>query len=162
MSYGLIQEHLGKIALLSKPGVGTRFTIFLPVDRRASMLNLQPTILCVDDDQDMLNLINSYFVKVSEMPLETMGNPAGVIQFLEEHPEVDIVLSDIRMPQISGWDLLTLIKEKFPLLTVLLMTGYDEFRSNKPRPYEPDHFFRKPFRFDELNQVIKKVGRLRI
>ena len=75
---------------------------------------------------------------------------------------MDIVLSDIRMPQLSGWDLLALIKDKFPLIPVLLMTGYDESSNNNNRPYRPDYFFKKPFRFDELNNVIKKIGRLRI
>ena len=162
VSYGLIQEHHGKISVLSRPEQGTRFTIFLPKDRRADKLNLQPTMLCVDDDQEILNLINSYFVRVEEMPLETIREPEGVIGFLEEHPEVDIVLSDIRMPNMSGWELLGLIRERFPLLPVFFMTGYDVRPDATSREYMPDFLFHKPFRFEELNNAIKSVGRLRI
>jgi PAS domain S-box-containing protein len=162
VSYGLIQEHHGKISVLSRPEHGTRFTVFLPKDRRSGKLNLQPTVLCVDDDQEILNLIKSYFVRVEEMPLETISEPEGVIEFLEEHPEVDIVLSDIRMPNMSGWELLELIRERFPLLPVFFMTGYDVRQDETSHAQGPDFLFHKPFRFEDLNNAIKSVGRLRI
>ena len=116
----------------------------------------------MDDDQEILNLINSYFVRVEEMPLKTISEPEGVIEFLEEHPEVDIVLSDIRMPNMSGWELLELIRERFPLLPVFFMTGYDVNLDKTSQIHRPDFLFHKPFRFEDLNSAIKSVGRLKI
>lgn len=160
VSYGLIQEHNGKIGVLSRPGLGTKFTIFLPVDRRQSPLDLHPTILCVDDDPLVLSLLQSFFVEVQKIPVEFMKNGQEVLSLLEEHPEIDLVLSDIAMPGINGWQLLKQIKEKFPLLPVILISGdpieAQHLQEDSP---QPDHFMAKPMDFQELITVINSLGR---
>ena len=111
VSYGLIQEHHGKIGVHSKPGIGSRFTIFLPTEDEIKA-DIRPSILCVDDDLTMLDMLKTLFVEVKDMNFESTSNPESVVAYLEDHPEVDIVLSDILMPGINGWVLLKKIKEK--------------------------------------------------
>ncbi|MBU3936517.1 MAG: response regulator [Proteobacteria bacterium] len=163
VSYSLIQEHNGRIGVLSRPGLGTKFTLFLPVDRRESPLDLHPTILCVDDNPLVLGLLKSFFVGVQKMPVELMKSGDEVLRFLEEHPEVDLVLSDIVMPGIDGWQLLENIKEKFPLLPVILISGDTTAPLElKKQKYPPDHFMAKPLNFPKLITVINTIGRQRL
>lgn len=163
VSYSLIQEHNGRIGVLSRPGLGTKFTVFLPVDRRESPLDLHPTILCVDDNPLVLGLLKSFFVEVQKIPVELMKSGKEVLRFLEEHPEVDMVLSDIVMPGIDGWQLLKNIKEKFPLLPVILISGDPTAPQElKKQKYPPDHFMAKPLNFPKLITVITSIGRQRL
>ncbi len=162
VSYGLIQEHNGIIGVLSRPGLGTRFTVFLPVDRDTK-LDLRPSIFCVDDDVGFLSDLKMYFLDIKDMSFETTSDPDSVMAYLEEHPEVDIVLADIMMPGINGWELLEKIKARFSLLPVILYTGYPS--ALKEKPYggpEPDHLLQKPFRMEQMLEFINTIGRQRL
>ena len=70
VSYSIVQEHNGIICVLSKTGVGTRFKVFLP-DKRDVKLNIRPLILCVDDDETVLNILKNYFLLVLMQLSET-------------------------------------------------------------------------------------------
>ncbi|MBU0674116.1 MAG: PAS domain-containing protein [Proteobacteria bacterium] len=163
VSYGLIKEHNGRIAVMSRPGLGTKFTVFLPVDRRQGLLELRPTMLCIDDDPMMLGLLKSFFIGVKKMPMEIMENGHEVLGFLEDHPEIDLVLSDIAMPGITGWQVLQQIKERFPLMSVILITGEpDEARYLPEQSRPPDYFITKPLDLPKLSEMINSIGRQRL
>lgn len=162
VSYGLIREHNGTIGVLSRPGLGSRFTVILPVSND-TRLDLKPSILCVDDDEQVLSMLNTYFVSVKNMSFDSLSNPEEVIAYLAEHPEVDIVLSDIVMPSMSGWELLEKIKSRFSLLTVFLFTGFPEAAKQKPAsvPF-PDYLMEKPLDLKKLFETIKSLSRQRL
>lgn len=163
VSYSLIQEHNGRVGVLSRPGLGTKFTVFLPIDRRQAPLELHPTILCVDDSPLVLGLLKSFFVDAQKIPVELMKSGHDIIHFLEEHPEIDVVLSDINMPGIDGWQLLEDIKATFPLLPVILISGYPLNQQQlQGRSSPPDHFMLKPLNLPELITVINTIGRQRL
>ena len=63
ISYGLIKEHRGIIGVLSRPGLGSRFSIYLPVDTKGK-IDIRPAILCCDSDASYLNEIKMSFVDV--------------------------------------------------------------------------------------------------
>ena len=95
VSYGLIQEHQGVIGALSRPGIGSRFTVFLPV-KSGGQLNLRPLVLPLERDLDRLD----------ELQMELSGIDDGFVhwfyhyepsierlaEYLDQHPEVDIIL----------------------------------------------------------------------
>ncbi len=162
VSYGLVKEHNGIIGVLSRPNLGTRFSIFLPVDKTVH-LDLNPTILCVDDDVTVLNMVQSLFLRVRDDFVETTSDPERVLAYLEENPEVDIVLSDVRMPGMDGWELLEKIKARFPLIAVILYSGFPELPERKfDASVQPDYFLQKPFQIDKLTQVIDTLGRQKL
>ncbi len=163
VSYGLIKEHNGRIAVMSRQGHGTKFTVFLPVDRRQGELEIKPTILCVDDDPQVLSFLRLYFAGVDNMPVETTSSPEEVLAFLEEHPEVDIVLSDIMMKGMDGWQLLEQVKAKYPLLPVILISGVpDQIHKVAKCDFQPDLFIAKPLDPETLADSIAKIGRQRL
>ena len=162
VSYGLIQEHNGTIGVLSRPGLGSRFTVFLPLDPDTK-LDIHPSIFCVDDDVGFLSEVKMFFLDVKDMSFETSSNPDSVMRYLEEHPEVDIVLADIMMPGINGWKLLEKIKARFPLLRVILYSGYPNALKQKPYGSPgPDHLLKKPFTMEQLLELINVMGRQRL
>lgn len=161
VSYGLVQEHRGIIGVLSMPGLGSRFTVYLPVHPDVR-LDLNPTLLCVDDDVPLLNMLRSQFIHVEECP-EGLHDPEVVLTYLDEHPEVDIVLSGPIMPNMTGWDLLALVKRRYPLLTFVLYSGNPVALQSKPGHMPcPDYTFEKPFEFKLLVDTIRSAGRQRL
>jgi PAS domain S-box-containing protein len=162
LSYGLIKEHSGRIGVHSKPGIGTRFTVYLPTGKD-SHLDLRPTILCVDDEPAVLSMLRKYFISVENIPIETLTRSEEVLGYIENHPEVDIVISDIMMPEMNGWELLTLIKHRHPLMTVILFSGNPVQLTSKPdHTPAPDHLFSKPVPLKTLMETINTSGRQKL
>ncbi|NVM21188.1 MAG: response regulator [Desulfobacterales bacterium] len=162
VSYGLIRDHNGIIAVLSRPGIGSRFTVIVPVDRRDARLDLRPSILWADDDVGFLNELKTEFEAGNEF-FETTCDPESVMAYLEQHPEADIVVSKIGMPAITVWELLEKIKERFPLLTVILYSEHPDALKQKPAGTpEPDHLLQKPFKMNRLFEIINTTGRQRV
>ncbi|MDR3554927.1 MAG: PAS domain S-box protein [Syntrophobacteraceae bacterium] len=160
VSHGLVQEHRGRIAVLSRLGLGSRFTVYLPLDESIEV-DLKPNIVVVDDDPLVLTFMTKRFTR-SQEGTETFDDPTKVLQYIEEHPETDIVITDLRMPEFSGWDLLKRIKARFPLLPVIVCSG-DSLLSEKPEDVpEPDYSFLKPVNFTELTGAINSLGRQKL
>jgi PAS domain S-box-containing protein len=161
VSHGLIEEHKGTIGVLSRPGVGSRFTVFLPVDGNRK-LELNPTILYVDDDLVFLGMLRTRFIRVKQCA-EGLRSSEDVMAYLAEHPEVDIVFSDLMMPNVNGWELLASVKEEYPLLTFVLYSG--DSMALKARPEhvpEPDYMLEKPFSMKLLSEIVSRIGRQRL
>ncbi len=162
VSYGLVQEHRGRIGVISRPGAGSRFTVYLPVSKE-TQIDLHPTILCVDDDMSLLKMVRSMLIKVEDEFVETTARPEEVMRYLESHPEIDIVLSDVSMPKIDGWDLLARIRKKFPMISVVLYSGHPEALKPPPDVQDrPDAILEKPFEKFDLVQVLSTIGRQRL
>jgi PAS domain S-box-containing protein len=161
VSYGLVQEHEGIIGVLSRPGIGSRFTAYLPIHKEKKP-DLRPAILCVDDDPQVLRMLQTFFVSVKNMSIEMLDSSEDVIGYLYVHPEVDIVLSDIWMPNINGWDLYRQIKSEFPLISVVLYSGDKDALEKKPEDMpEPEYLLKKPLEFSKLMGLIENIGRQR-
>lgn len=113
------------------------------------------TILCVDDEpiiRDLCaNALDGYQVILAKNGLEALS--------VLETIKVDIVLSDIKMPKLSGLELLQNIKENRPDLAVILMTGYsDSELILKALKAGADDFINKPINILQLSTTVEKVS----
>jgi PAS domain S-box-containing protein len=162
VSYGLVQEHKGMIGVQSRCGIGSRFIVFLPIDRNVP-LNLQPAMLCVDDEENVLDMLKVYFDELHDISLQVSRTPEAVVTYLENHPEVDIVLFNFSLSGINGCELLKKIKTRFPLLSVICYSENSRALESKPAGTpDPDFFLKKPFEIRQLIGVINTFDRLRI
>jgi PAS domain S-box-containing protein len=162
ISYGLIKEHRGVIGILSRPNTGSKFSIYLPLDVK-TQIDIHPAILCCDSDASCLDEIKMSFADVIDWHCGPEDNYDDVIAYLETHPEVDVFISEINLPSMNGWELSKRIKERFPLLSVILysfdpLTGKPEGRMAG----RPDHLLNKPFSMLKLKNIIRETGRQRL
>ena len=160
VSLKLVQDHGGRIGVWSRKGLGSRFTVYLPLNPGRGTA-LVPAMLCVDDDPIFLNILEAYFNTVYQKPFEVFDQPQRVLAYLDEHPEVDIVLSDVVMPKMSGWALLAQIKARHPLMRVIMYSGFSPKTSGE-HPVQPDHYFEKPFELKRMLDLINSVERQRL
>ena len=162
ISYGLIKDHHGLIGVLSRPGLGSRFSIFLPVDGE-TRIDIHPAMLCMDHDPAFLNELKMNFIDALDWPAGQENTPEAIISYLEDHPEIDTVISEIRLPGMDGWELLKEIRERFPLLAVILYSADPvALKQGGKSAVRPDHLLRKPFNMSQLQALIRELGRQRL
>jgi len=113
-------------------------------------------ILVVDDEEQMRDLL----VKVLERKgyqVSVCGNGADALAFLEREP-ADLVVTDVRMPGLSGMEALRAIKELNPDIVVIIMTAFGSIdqavQAVKEGAYD---YINKPFKIDEMLLTIEKA-----
>lgn len=109
------------------------------------------TVLVTDDHEDTL--------LSTQALLETMGYRAiatrtvrDALDTLDERSDIEIVISDIRMPGVDGFDFLRVLRHRFPALPIVLMTGLP-IEKNDGAPREAV-ILQKPFKSTELENAI--------
>jgi putative two-component system response regulator len=113
-------------------------------------------ILVVDDDPQILDYI-SLLLGSFNYSVVTCSNAADAVAHVPETP-VSVVLTDIKMPNISGIELLEKIREFNPEIPVILMTGYAELDTAIDAVEKGAfHFIKKPFKGETLLRAIKKA-----
>ncbi len=175
LSYGIIKEHGGDIYALSKPGEGATFVIELPVITRlcddASIFpQLMPQtlefeslvrdkrILIVDDEKYILDFFIEIF-KMFPMQVDTAGDGMAAIEKLTKS-DYDLIITDFKMPQMSGRELYQWIKETRPHLAkrIIFVTG--DTVSTETRSFFENIcnlYLAKPFKIDEVKEVIQQT-----
>jgi len=164
VSYGLIQEHRGVIGALSRPGIGSRFTVFLPVKQTGGALNLRPLILPLERDLDRLD----------ELQMEVSGIDDGFVhwfyhyepsverlaEYLDQHPEIDIILMTEPPSGLDPAMLLRALRERFPLLTTVAWGGVEKDFTGAGGE-KPDIYIKGPPDIRKLKGVIDGITRQR-
>ncbi|MGE0751060.1 MAG: cell cycle histidine kinase CckA [Variibacter sp.] len=177
--YGIIKQTDGFIFLDSELGKGTTFHIFLPryiataeaeptVSVPALVPESQPkpsadltghgTILLVEDEEGLRGLNARGLVSRGYTVLEA-GNGVEAIQVLEERAgEIDLVVSDVVMPEMDGPTLLKEMRKRNPNLKIVFVSGYaeDAFEKNLPEGGQ-FAFLAKPFTLKQLAAVVKET-----
>jgi two-component system, cell cycle sensor histidine kinase and response regulator CckA len=87
------------------------------------------------------------------------GNGFEAIELMRRHiGGIRLVLSDLTMPHMDGWETLSALRKLSPGIPVILSSGYDEARVMSGKHYElPQAFLGKPYRLKELDETIRRV-----
>ena len=111
-------------------------------------------ILIVDDEQDLLDTMAKRMKKRGMHVLSASNGPEA-IELIEKEP-IDVVLLDVRMPQMSGIDVLKRIKEINPMVAVVMLTGHASIESAVTgMEYGAFDYLIKPVDFDSLCYMIE-------
>ncbi len=162
--YGIMERHGGHIQVASVPGRGSTVTLQFqaalgPVvaRRKASATVAGPRrILLIDDDSWVRESLSDLLRTVGHHVTEADGGAAGLAH-LAESP-VDLVLTDLVMPEVSGWDVARAIKSRLPGLPVVLMTGWgDQVVKEASERGLVDRVLGKPFPLEEILRVIREL-----
>jgi PAS domain S-box-containing protein len=159
--YGFISQSGGEVVLSSEPGRGTSFAIYLPaIDaeaRPASRETAAEKVLIVEDEPELLALAASLFRSIGYDVL-TADNGADAARIMERGEGVDILFTDVVMPNMTGIELARWASEHHPEIKVVLTSGY-------PVPaLAEDHggidryaFVNKPYRLAELAKALRSA-----
>ena len=118
-------------------------------------------IAIVDDEVTALQLFELHLrkeVNEGKINLKTFDNPENLINYLESDSEdIIFLLSDINMPQMNGFQLLTVIKEKFPDIKVYMESAYDSKEYiDKAYDLGADGYLTKPIDFTKVRELIEE------
>lgn len=117
-------------------------------------------ILIVDDERDIEQLYRQRFrkeIRSGELKLLFAFSVSEALEIMSHLDPMDVVLllSDINMPGMTGFDLLKIVREKYPLLTVFMVSAYgDEKNMTNARALGAADFITKPVDFNLLRQKI--------
>jgi PAS domain S-box-containing protein len=163
MSYGIIKRFGGEIEVVSELGYGTTFTIILPAgevekDEATSPQTIkqgrQAHILVIDDEEVVRSVLSRTLANVNHQVTLAANGEKGVQLFKEG--KFDMVLTDLGMPGMSGWEVCKMIKKISPDTPVGMITGWGaEMSESKMDEYGLDFLISKPF---DLNQVLNVVA----
>jgi CheY-like chemotaxis protein len=106
------------------------------------------TILIVDDEPEVRTVIAEFLEEFGYFVLQAEGG-AEALTRLRDNPAVRLLVTDIRMPEMSGIELADLATQQNPLLKVILISGYFVAQQMHRR------FLRKPFRMKELEAAVR-------
>lgn len=113
-------------------------------------------ILIVDDEQSYRQLLSLVFEGDGHM-IRTAANGREAIELIRKEP-VDVIISDVKMPDMDGIDLLRAVRETLPDLGVILMTAYASVETAREAfKLGADDFITKPFDVEELKLIVKKT-----
>lgn len=169
MCYGIVRQHQGYIWVYSEVGEGTTFKIYLPevevVDSSPSQIqdsivltHSTETILLVEDEASVRELAARVLRGQGCTVLEATHGSEALRVASELSGTIDLLLSDVVLPQMSGKALAEHLEALYPALKVVFMSGYtDNAIVHHGRLDDGVQFIQKPFTPDELVRKIRSV-----
>ena len=137
--YGFVRRSCGAIKVYSELGHGTRFVLYFPhyhesdsneesaKDHSVMTVAGNESILVVDDEPALLNL-TCEILDQHGFNVISAENAKQALDKLE-HETVDLLISDIIMPEMDGYQLAAIVKEKYPAMKIQLASGYSDDRN---------------------------------
>jgi signal transduction histidine kinase/CheY-like chemotaxis protein len=163
--YGIMERHGGRIDVTSAPGQGATFRLrFRPADPEAETSSGHATpavvpsrrILLVDDDPAVRQTLAALLRASGQDVLEADGGAAGLRRL--ESASVDLVITDLGMPEVTGWDVARAAKARRPDLPVVLLTGWgDQVGAEAPADALVDRVLTKPVPRQTVLAVIAEL-----
>lgn len=171
--YGIVKQHKGFIFCDSSLGVGTVFTIYLPVSHnRPKFGGDELPVVHVTSEQELFSQV-SILVVEDEKPLRELTmqqlsdagfqvysaeNGRAAIRFIDNYPgNLDIILSDIMMPEMNGLEMAAEALLMQPETTFIFMSGYSREILNARKRNWPFRLLTKPYSKDRLLYEILQV-----
>ncbi len=168
MVYGLAQQCGGIVDVTSEHDVGSTFQIYMPLTDRVPEADVSQveagyygrgeTILLVEDDEALLDLAGGMLEELGYTVLRAEDGLAALE--IEENHEgpIGLLLSDVVMPNLGGFELATILAETSPDMKVVFMSGYPG-RESLQNLGIPDHaaFLQKPVKPEVLAKTIREV-----
>jgi two-component system, NtrC family, sensor kinase len=163
--YGFAQQSKGAITVVSRPGIGTTFELFLPCCDEALQLEskaaadaiplVKPaTVLLVEDHPDV-SAVGSDYVEQCGFKVVCASSAEVAVDILNQRGDIDLVFSDIVMPGMSGLELGRLIREHHPETPVVLASGYSDRAAVAVR--EGFTLLQKPYSLEALRKSLTEA-----
>lgn len=166
--YGIVKQNNGFINVYSEKGRGSTFKIYLPrthvkpTDEQPpseeKLLRGSETILLVEDEDAVLNLGKDVLEKYgyTVYAARTPGEALSLVRGLQD--VVHLLITDVVMPEMNGWELKERLVQQYPKIQVLFMSGYPADIIAHHGVLQKDvQFLQKPFSIKTLAQKVRDV-----
>ncbi|GFE61147.1 ATP-binding protein [Geobacter sp. AOG2] len=171
--HGIIKQHNGFITVQSKEGEGTVFSVFLPIaqdmclaeDEEQGVCTLpadnppgSEAVLVAEDDALVRALVSSILTESGYAVISANDGEDAVAKFGMHSERIGLLLMDVVMPKMGGWNAYQKIKEKQPDIKIIFISGYsdnDILRSGLPE--DGVHFLQKPLTRNVLLSRVREV-----
>ncbi len=159
--YGIVTNHGGGVAISSQPGTGTSVRVYLPAEKRvvrddpltAADLSGNQTVLIVDDEDLLLTMGKTILSAYGYQVLTANGGQQALELLSRKDTSVDLVITDLVMPAMSGRELVERIRKLWPAARIICTSGYVW-----PTSQESDGaYLQKPFSSQELLLKVKQA-----
>src|SRR5881409_2726499 len=169
MAYGLVKQHRGYLHLYSEIGQGTTVKVYLPAIRDRGMSDLEAaadeglpgeteTILLVEDDQTMRVAAQQLLSKVGYRVVTAVDGQQGLDAFRAHRADLELVITDVVMPKLSGFDMYEVIRAESRGVRVLFMSGFPAPNFRKTVREDPGvAFVTKPWTASELLAQVRRL-----
>jgi len=158
--HGIINDHAGAIDVYSSPGKGSCFTVYLPriletekIDPivETKFLKGDGRILLVDDEQQIIDYEVQTLERAGYITYATTSSTEALSIFKKRAQTLDLVITDMAMPEMTGVQLFQEIRKIRQDIPVLLSTGYSEHvTADSSRKMGIDGYLAKPFTAEQL------------
>jgi two-component system cell cycle sensor histidine kinase/response regulator CckA len=170
MVYGIVKSHKGEIRVNSKEGKGTAFEIYIPALDQPALtaagkpgeVELPPAekgerVFIVDDEKDVLSCIKD-ILEAQGYKVFTADSPGYARElFRRISGDIDLVITDIVMPVMSGAELAKIFKKASPAVKVIGMSGFEGGAAIVKKARHIDCFLKKPFDGVSLLTCVRRV-----
>jgi PAS domain S-box-containing protein len=166
--YGIVTQGGGAVRIDSAPGRGTEVEILLPrvgADApaageapapRVETARTRETILLVEDERAVRTAARRLLERRGYAVLEAQHGADALLLWRERRDEIGVLVTDVRMPEMGGHELVSILRAEAPTLPVVYMSGYAEHQGTTPLG-EREAFVEKPFTGDALAQAVALV-----
>jgi two-component system cell cycle sensor histidine kinase/response regulator CckA len=165
---GIIRAHNGALQLTSQQGFGTTFTVYLPVQSSEPVGELLPlvslmpwqgdgTILLVEDEPQ-LSMVAKALLQALGFSVFVAENGQVALEMYQKHSNyITLVLTDIGMPVMNGYELIRELKKLNPELPIIVSSGFGDAEVTSRIHENIAGVVGKPYSFDQLREVLKRV-----
>jgi two-component system, cell cycle sensor histidine kinase and response regulator CckA len=167
VSMGLIRAHDGVIALESRVGWGSSFRFYLPISELealpsnkeealfSKMIEGQGLVLLVEDEPMVRNMAEAMLKRLGYEVITACDGSEALEIFRERKDKLGLVLLDLSMPRMGGWETLPALRALRPDIPVILASGYDEAQVMQgDHPELPQAFLHKPYGMTDLKAAL--------
>ena len=162
--YGAIKQADGHVTVYSQPNCGTIFEIYLPRVKEAATeaprmrsAKGSETILLVDDEEGVRKLVVAVLKSNGYDVMEAANGVSALAAYEKNGHKVDMVLTDVVMPQMNGFELGQQLTDRAPGVKILYMSGYRDNAIGGSGGDAPRAFLHKPFTPDVLLSKVREV-----
>jgi signal transduction histidine kinase len=168
VAYGTVQRYGGTLTVESAEGQGTTVEVSLPSASAAAQVARKSAapavkaavplrILVIDDELQVRSTLAEMLEEQGHSVTQAPGGREG-LSYLESNPElVDVVISDLGMPEMTGWDVARTIQSRWPRLPVGLITGWGETDVTREERGRVNFVITKPFDKAVLSQTMADI-----
>ncbi|MCF8359823.1 MAG: response regulator [Prolixibacteraceae bacterium] len=116
----------------------------------------KPLLLIVEDVESNYLYLNAVLTKL-DAQIDWVKNGIEAVNYVKEHPQVDVILMDLQMPEMNGYDATREIKKLYPNITVVAQTAF-AMSDDRSKAIEAgcDDYLAKPIRSKDLLETVNK------